>query len=506
MVRLHDQKLTATVNRLLPWRQALLGLAAALLILLVPIIAYRQALADWVWPEGRLQTLLARADQALALGHLSVPDGTGARELFQAALALDEDRTQARSGLARTGEAALAQAQQHLAHGRYAASLQALQLADDLQMPRARIQALATQISRQRLTETNLTTWLVQAQAARQAGQLDQTPDSALPLYARVLAVAPLAQAIEGRDGALVDLLARARHEIAHGNLELAKEQLQSAQRYDPAQADLPQTQELFYQAIDRQLQNAGAELHHLRFSRAIKLFQRVQQMLPDDPRPQRGLESVAQALAQDAVMQANRFHFNAAQSEMTQLGQLPTGTDLVMVANQAIERARHRDQQMRAASPIPARIREMRVHHLLDWAVRAMRQGRWFAPPGKNAFDAVRQAQELAPDDRRVQQVMRQVSHRSEEFFEQSLRDNRVEAAQKFIDIWSILSPQVDRLLSARRRLAQRLVAMASEHLGAGDMNFAERAALSADRLDPQAPGLRELHQRLGSLKASQG
>lgn len=97
-------------NRAL-WRVAMLSCAC----LVVSAVVLRKPLADWLWPESRIQQLLQRGDTALARGQLSVADGNGARELYAAALALDGDRSEARAGLARTGAAAVVQARAAIA-------------------------------------------------------------------------------------------------------------------------------------------------------------------------------------------------------------------------------------------------------------------------------------------------------------------------------------------------------------------------------------------------------
>ncbi|MGB9100055.1 MAG: hypothetical protein WCC51_05435, partial [Stenotrophomonas indicatrix] len=80
----------------LVWRWALLA-AAAVFVLLVLV---RKPLADWFWDEPQIEQLLADGDRALSGGRLTAADGSGARERYQAVLALDGDRPQARQGLA----------------------------------------------------------------------------------------------------------------------------------------------------------------------------------------------------------------------------------------------------------------------------------------------------------------------------------------------------------------------------------------------------------------------
>ncbi|MCC4593545.1 hypothetical protein LL974_20660, partial [Xanthomonas campestris pv. cannae] len=78
------------------WRWAL----ALLLVLGMAVVVFRRPLADLIWPETRIQQLLDQGHAALRAGRLSAADGSGARERFEAALALDSDRMQARVGLA----------------------------------------------------------------------------------------------------------------------------------------------------------------------------------------------------------------------------------------------------------------------------------------------------------------------------------------------------------------------------------------------------------------------
>ncbi|MGH8040122.1 MAG: hypothetical protein ACREPD_20525, partial [Stenotrophomonas sp.] len=80
------------------WRWALL----LAVLLFAALVLVRRPLANWFWNEPQVEQLLDRGDRALAAGRLTAADGSGAREWYQAALALDGDRPQARAGLART--------------------------------------------------------------------------------------------------------------------------------------------------------------------------------------------------------------------------------------------------------------------------------------------------------------------------------------------------------------------------------------------------------------------
>ena len=189
------------------WRSIGLGVAALALLLTL----LRQPLADWFWPETRIQQLLDDGRRALAQGRLTAPDGDGARELFAAAAALDPDRRDVQDALVQTGQAALAQARRQMGAGQLAAARTSLELARQLQAPSAEIEQIERALQHGSREQDGVEQLLRDAEAAHLAGSLDDGPDSALPLYQRVLAVQPdRMQALEGRDDALSDLLARA--------------------------------------------------------------------------------------------------------------------------------------------------------------------------------------------------------------------------------------------------------------------------------------------------------
>ncbi|MBN8264817.1 MAG: hypothetical protein J0M21_09190, partial [Xanthomonadales bacterium] len=101
-------------------------------VLVVTALAIGPRLADWWWPESDAAALRARAERALQDGRLSMADGSGARELYEAALALQPDQVEAREGLARVARAALADARAKAAAGQAAQARIALRLAREL--------------------------------------------------------------------------------------------------------------------------------------------------------------------------------------------------------------------------------------------------------------------------------------------------------------------------------------------------------------------------------------
>ena len=221
------------------WRWWLIGS----MLLVVGLSMLRAPLAAWLWPQTRTQALYAEARQALAEGRLTAADGTGARELYEAALAMDPDRAEAKQGLARVALAALEQARAALAADRFADAHARLALARALSVPRAEADAFAEVLRQHEAAAAGVDRLFLHAEQAHDAGRLEGGVGSALALYAHVLALQPNhAGALRGREDALAELLAQAREALRAGDVEDAARLVATVRGYDPVHVDLPDT------------------------------------------------------------------------------------------------------------------------------------------------------------------------------------------------------------------------------------------------------------------------
>ncbi|CAD0316566.1 hypothetical protein [Xanthomonas hortorum] len=478
------------------WRVALVLCSC----LLLTTIVLRKPLADWLWPDTRIQQLLQRGDAALSRGQLSAADGSGARELFAAALALDSDRSEARAGLARTGAAAVVQARAAIAAGDAAGAQRTLALATALEVPQAQIAPVTLRLRALQARRAGLDALFAQAVAAQRQGRLDGTPDSALPLYQRILTLAPdRTDALEGREDALTDLLAQARHALARDALGDAAMLLAAAKRYDAGHADVPLTEGHYHRVLEQRRQRAEGLLRRGRLAPAARDFNAVLAAEPDDAAARRGLDQVASEYAAQASRQAADFHFDAALQSLQEARALVPGAASIAQAEQAIARAR--DAQRSPETGLSRGARERRLRALLQRVTAAEAQQQWMTPPGASAYDAVRAAQALAPRDPRVLQAAARVVPASQRCFEDELRNNRLRAARGCLDAWQALTPNGEALIGARRRLAQRWIAVGSERLGQEDAAFARRAQDEARQLDPGLPELVEFTRRVKAV-----
>jgi tetratricopeptide (TPR) repeat protein len=474
------------------WRWALLAAG----VLFLALILLRRPLADWFWDEPQIEQLIEQGDRALADGRLNVAGG--ARESYQAALALDGDRSEARAGLARTAQAALQQAREALAGGDLEAAQRGLVLARELQVPQRDADQVAQLLRQRGSAEAGLAVLLGRAEEALQARRLDGTEDSALPLFQQVLAVVPNhLRALEGREDALSDLLQQARAACQRGDLAAAATLLGSARRYDPGHFDLPATQEAFNDTLEKRLQQGAQAVRQQRWDRAASDFQAVLAAAPDDQVARQGVQKVIEEQLAAANRLAGDFRFDQAEQVLAKAQDLGASERALAATRQAL--AQSRQAQKALASPgTPRAQRELRLRELLARIAEAEDRGQFLSPPGRSAYDALREAQAVARDDPRVRDAAKRLLPASRRCFEDRLRENRVQGAGACLDAWQALAPSDPALLSARRRLAQRWLAIGSERLGAGDLGFARQALDQARYWQPDLSELGGFERRL--------
>ncbi len=134
----------------------------------------------------------------------------------------------------------------------------------------------------------------------------------------------------------------------------------------------------------------------------------------------------------------------------------------------------------------------------------QAEAQGNWLTPPGESAYDTLRAAQALAPDSADVKQAAARLLPAVRSCYEEELRGNRIRRAQACQQAWQTLQPRDPALPDARRRLAEKWIAVGTERLGAGDVGFAAQALQEARRVDAGVPGLDDFDARVRTARAA--
>ncbi len=478
-------------------------IAAVLVIAIIAVAMFRQPLATLIWPDTRVQQLLDEAELALREGRLSAADGTGARQRFEAAQALDADRDEASAGLMRVAAAALMQARSHSLADRFDEARAALALARELQVPRAQADAVGNELRLREAEHAGVDVLLRQASAALAAGQ----PEAALPLYRKVLALLPNnTLALEGREDALSERLQQARQALAKGDLAGSAALIAQVREYDGGHVDLPAAQAELARAAEVRRARADADLRRERLDEAAAGYRAVLAAVAGDAAAGQGLQRTAAAYAQRAGAAAADFDFVDAEALLRKARELAPGApDVqqaeVQEAEQALARARQ--SRSRLPSALPPQERDRRVQSLLTAMAEAEARADWLDPPGESAYDRLRAAQALAPEDAAVKRAAARFLPATQACFEDELRGNRIRRARGCYDAWQTIAPRDARLGDARRRLAQKWVAVGGERLGAGDVAFAAQALQEARQLDAQAPGLAEFEVRVRTAQS---
>ena len=477
------------------WRQLLLVLAASVLLALLAALLLHNALGRWLWPDPRYDALRQRAELALQAGRLSAADGSGARELFEAALALQPDQLEAREGLERVAQAAMARADAQIRAGHTAQAQASLQLAQTLQAPLARINALQARLSEIPTRADSIELLLQRAQSALMQGHLDDGPDAALALYQQVLLRQPRNQrALDGREDALDALTQPAAKVLAGGDLAQIAALLQRVEAADPGHPVLPALHAGLTQAQTRRNQQLQRMLHHQQWEAAVQLCQPLS-AVPGVPLPELCATGLDDALLHAANVAIAASRFDQARRLLELAEQAGVATDRRQQVQRSLQAASRIQPQRPQVVTMQGRAK---VAKLLTQAQHAQARGHWLTPPGESAWDRLREARALAPNDPRVQHALQEMQLAAHTCHTTAMRDNNLGRARECLDAWRQLAPNEPALLSAQRRLAERWLAVGDERLRAGDVRGARTALERAQQVDADVPGSEALTHRL--------
>lgn len=477
----------------------------SLLAALVVVLALAAVFSDRLWPETRAQQLRREAAEALARGHLTASDGTGARELYEAALALDPDRPDARDGLTLVGHAALVRAEAQIDAGQFAQARQSLVLARAMTVPRPRLAELETRLHRRELGDEGVGRLLDVADAARRGGRLDGEGYTALRLYQRVLALEPdNVRALEGREDTLSELLAQSRSMLGRGALTDAAGVQRRVAQADAGHVELPEARAALAAAVDARLSRAERDLERGRLAEALSGFRTALDARRDDVRATAGVRRTLQAYVRRVVELAADFRFGEADAALAQAVAVDPEMEGLGDARRRLAVARASQARLAGEGAAATVAGRGRVKALLEEAARARDRGDLLTPPGESAFDKIAAARALAPRDDAVRDAAEALLPAAQRCFEDALRENRLIAAGACLEAREALGEPRATALASRRRLAQRWLAVGEERLGASEITAAQRALDQARTLDPDADGLDAFARRVDAASAA--
>lgn len=516
-----------------PRRGWLIPLALLLLVGLITVLWLNQDSLRGLVPRTGFNDVLSRATAALDAGHLDGSDGTSARELFQAARALEPDNDRALAGLRSVGQAELAQAQKQLAAGQLDEAARSAAAARELLGGGDEVDQLDRRIAQARTNGVHADDLVDRARQALAAGRLDGD-DGAAALFARVLAGDPgNAVAAHGLDqvgGAYAD---QARKALDAGDAVNAASAIDKLASLLPRYGDLPslraqqaQVQRAHDDAVNQAVSQGMDALRagHITGSgddTALALFQKALALDPQNPDARAGLGKVVQALTVQANALIDSGDTDQARALLDQADALaPKSADL------AAARARLRQEDKPAApasaspagtaagapeaatpkqdaSLLPAMLspeQRARVDALVGQARDAAQRGDIMLPPGASAYDLYRGALAIDGNNTAARDGLQNLPAVVVRLFNQALDDGRLATAGDMLGNLGDLAPGDPNQDQLRNRLATAWLDRAEQQLDTGDRPGAAQSLDRVRKLAPQHPRLPELTARLNS------
>jgi tetratricopeptide (TPR) repeat protein len=519
-----------------PRRGWLIPLALLVVVGLITVLWLNQDSLRGLVPRTGFNDVLSRATAALEAGHLDGSDGTSARELFQAARALEPDNDRALAGLRSVGQAELAQGQKQLEAGQLDDAARSAAAARELLGGGDEVDQLDRRIAQARTNGVHTDDLIDRARQALAAGQLDGD-DGAAALFAKVLAGDPgNAVAAHGLDqvgGAYAD---QARKALDAGDAVTAASTIDKLASLLPRYGDLPslraqqaQVQRAHDDAVNQAVSQGMDALRAGRINgsgddTALALFQKALALDPQNPDARAGLGKVVQALTVQANALIDSGDTDQARALLDQADALaPKSADLAA----ARARLREDDKQAPAASAstadtantaagasdaspprqdtslLPAMLspeQQAKVADLVSQAKAAAQRGDIMLPPGASAYDLYRGALAIDGNNAAARDGLQNLPAVVVRLFNQALDDGRLATAGDMLGNLGDLAPGDPSLDQLRNRLATAWLDRAEQQLDTGDRPGAAQSLDRVRKLAPQHPRLPELTARLNS------
>jgi len=464
-------------------------------------------------PSTELNSLIGRAQKALAENRLVGTQGDSARELFQRARGLDPDNEPARRGLDDVGKRLVEQARAALARNDLAAARTSLAQAEEVLGGGPAIDEVKSGLRSAETRNTATEDLLKRGDAALAGGNLIGA-DSASTFYQRVLdADATNALALSGLKKVVEAQADQARAAIAAGNADLANQRVSELAQLSPnhpavaeLRGALAKMREGNNQALEQQLAKAEAQLRAGKFDGnegARALFEAVLKRDAANARAKAGLRRVAQAYVVQANAAMDDHNAGSADKLLRQADAIaPDQADLRAAKARLREERERADIESKQSKANPAD--QARIDQLLEEAEKAIAAGNLNEPPGDSAFDKYREVQRLDGNNAKAFAGLAKLPARARELFEQAIKANKPNTARGYLDAIADVAPGDTSLPSLRERLAGVYLDQAEARIGQGSRADAARSLAAARDLSPNNPRLGAVDQKIQAMPAA--
>ncbi len=490
-------------HRRMPW------VAIAIVLVLVGAGAWawnHQTMLRGLLPQTQLNTLLTRADAALAAGNLA-GSADSARDLYEAARALDPDNEQALGGLQKVGNAELARAKEALQRRDYSAARTALEEARSLLGGGTDVQAVDDALAKAVLHSANVDVLVGQARDALANGRIDGK-DGAAALFGKVLAGDPRNAVARHGMNQVGDVLAnRIQAQLGNNDRAGAGKTLSDLAGLLPRYSQLPNLRALVAAADraadsqrDQYLAQGEADLRAGKIAgsgedNAEAQFKAALATDPGNAAAQAGLGRVAEALIVQANAAIDAGHAEDAGTLLDHAAALaPKSADLAAARSRlAAGNSPPVAGTPPASSATLTPAESARIARLLARAQTAARKGDIMLPPGDSAYDLYRAALGIDGNDVEAQAGLRALPQVTRAQFRQALQDGNLEHANDMLATLEQLDPGDPAAASMRHRLGSAWLDRADHDAMLGRMAAARTAIQQARQLVPQDPRISE-------------
>jgi cellulose synthase operon protein C len=475
-------------------------------------------------PRTDFDDVLHRAQVALQQGHLDGTDGTSARELFEAARALEPDNDAARQGLNDVGRAEISRADAALQAGNLDQAQQALTNARELLGGGSDVDRLSQAIAKAQVSSGQTTTLVAQAQQALNDGKLDG-PDGAASLYQKVLAADPdNAVARHGMDQVGDAMAGQIQKALDANDVTTAATGVDRLAAVLPNYAQLP-TLRASLSALQVQAGTALTDAINqgndaLRAGRvagdgddtALAHFKAALAIDPNNAQAKAGLGQVAEALIVQANAAMDSGDTDHARQLLDQAASFAPGSaDLVAararlgqpVTSGATQNgaAPSADQNDNTPPPPVASLtpqQQAQVANMVQRARVAAQRGDIMSPPGDCAYDLYRGALSIDGNNQDALSGLQALPGMVQQQFNQALSAGNLTKAGNLYDALTNLSPGNAGLLPTRQRLVDAWLDQAEQQLDSGDRNNAALSLEQGRKLAPTDQRVQQLTVRM--------
>ena len=485
---------------------------AVVLLLAAGWALTHQATLSGLLPQTQLNSLLTRADKAYAEGKLSgSPDS--ARDLYEAARALDPDNEQALTGLQNVGHSELVRAQAALTQGDYASARTSLEEARSLLGGGADVAAVDQALAKAVLHSANASVLIDQARAALANGHIDGN-DGAAALFAKVLAGDPHnAVARHGMNEVGDALASQIQSQLGNGDRAGARATLGRLSSLLPGYSQLPTLRANIATADraaeaqrDQYLAQGQADLRAGKMTgggtdNAEAQFKAALAADPGNTAAQAGLGQVAEALIvqANAAIDAGRPH--DASNLLDQAAALaPKSADLAAARSRLASASKAPAVADAAPAPPPplSPTDSAKLARLIAHAQVAARNGDIMLPPGNCAYDLYRAALGIDGNNAEAQAGLRNLPEVTRQQFQRALREDNLDKAHDMLGTLEQLDPGDPAAASMRHGLGSAWLDRADHYVGLGELGAARAALREAQRLVPDDPRISEVDAKL--------